>query len=136
MENESLTITAPEATASSKGILVLDDEDDIIAIFKKSLLREGFSVTGFTDSLLALEHFRNNSDNYELVLTDIRMRQMNGIEFASQVRRLNPTVKILVMSAYELNDLNLEPSLHITEVLQKPLSPTQLRRAVSKYMVS
>ena len=126
--------TTPKTSTLTKSILVLDDEDDIVIIFKRSIEQGGFSVFGFTDPLLALEHFRNNPDKCGLVLTDIRMPQMSGIEFAAHVRRISPTVKILIMSAFDMNDLIIALSLQVAELLQKPLSPVNLQKIISKHM--
>lgn len=118
----------------SKSILVLDDESDIVFTLKRSLEVSGFPVFGFTDPFLALEHFANNVDRYALVLTDVRMPNMDGLEFASNVRKLSRRVKILLMSAFDMNDLEIEPSLGIAALLQKPLSPIQLNEIVAKHI--
>jgi CheY-like chemotaxis protein len=94
----------------------------------------GFPVFGFTDPLLALEHFTSNATRYALILTDIRMPNMDGLEFAAKVRMLNRRVKILLMSAFDMNDLAIEPSLRISALLQKPLSPLLLKEIVSKHI--
>jgi two-component system, cell cycle response regulator CpdR len=126
--------TTSNAKTLSKSILILDDEYDIVNILKKSLSIAGFSVFGFTDPVLALEHFKSNSDMYEIVLTDVRMPQMNGIEFATHIRRISPIVKILMMSAFDMDDLNIQSSLQIAEFLQKLFSPIALLKIISKYM--
>ena len=118
----------------SESILVLDDESDIVFTLKRSLETSGFAVYGFTDPLLALEHFGNNASRYALILTDVRMPNMDGLEFAAKVRKLSRRVKILLMSAFDMKDLAVEPSLHIAELLQKPLSPLELRDIVSKHV--
>ena len=71
---------------------------------------------------------------YEIVLTDVRMPQMNGIEFATHIRRISPIVKILMMSAFDMDDLNIQSSLQIAEFLQKLFSPIALPKIISKYM--
>ena len=118
----------------SKSILVLDDESDIVFTLKRSLEVSGFPVFGFTDPVLALEHFTSNASRYALVLTDIRMPIMNGLEFAAKVRKLNRRVKIFLMSAFDMKDLAIEPSLEISALLQKPLSTLQLNEIVSKHL--
>jgi DNA-binding NtrC family response regulator len=52
--------------SSANSILVVDDELDIVLIFKRALSRQGYTVFGFTDPLLALEHFKANSADYGL----------------------------------------------------------------------
>ena len=89
----------------SNSILILDDERDIVMVFKRSLELAGFSVFGFTDPLLALEHFKANSANYALIVTDIRMPAMNGIEFVKEIRKVNQAVTIIIMSAFDLAEL-------------------------------
>jgi DNA-binding response OmpR family regulator len=59
-------------------ILVLDDEYDIVGIIKEALERENYSVIGFTEPLMALEHFNVNYASYHLVISDWRMPVMNG----------------------------------------------------------
>jgi two-component system, cell cycle response regulator CpdR len=118
----------------SESILILDDEDDIVSLLKRTLELDEFSVFGFTNPLLALEHFRTNAAKYGLVLADIHMPQMNGIEFAAEIRKLNPAVKILLMSAFDTSDLNIEQSLQIAELLQKLLSPMKMRSIVVKHL--
>ena len=113
---------------------MLDDENDIVFTFKRSLEVSGFPVFGFTDPHLALEHFSNNAGSYALILADIRMPRMNGLEFAARVREQSPHVKILLMSAFDMKDLTIEPSLQISELLQKPLSPLELKEIISRYV--
>ena len=65
-------------------IQVVDDEFDIVNIIKLYLQGKGLIVFGFTDPLLALEHFRINFKNYTLIVSDIRMPGMNGFEFVGK----------------------------------------------------
>ena len=113
---------------------MLDDESDIVFTFKRSLEISGFPVFGFTDPHLALEHFKNNSGHYALILTDVRMPRMNGLEFAEKVRLLNRKVKILLMSAFDMKDLSIESSLEISGFLQKPLSPAVLNEIIYEHV--
>ena len=65
----------------ANAVLFLDDDFDIVTIFKQGLEKRGFEIFGFTDPLLALEHFRLNFEKYGLVISDLRMPEMNGYEF-------------------------------------------------------
>ena len=71
-------------------ILIVDDEFDVISIFKQALKKKGFHVFGFTDPLLALEHFQINVKRYGLVISDLRMLGMNGYEFVKKVNEIKP----------------------------------------------
>ena len=55
-----------------RSILLVDDEQDIVNSVKRWLEADGFRVYGFTNPLQALEHFQNNSNEIDLVLSDIR----------------------------------------------------------------
>ena len=63
------------------------------------------------DPLLALEHLKINSKSYELILADIRMPGMNGFELVKKVRSIHPIIKILLMSAFEFDNLELSTIL-------------------------
>jgi DNA-binding NtrC family response regulator len=118
-------------------ILVLDDEFDIINPIKQSLGRIGLHVYAFTDPLLALEHFRINCKNYILVISDIRMPGMNGFEFIQKVKEISPAIKVLLMSAFEINSTELSTGLEGAKVegfIQKPISLHQLSSIVQKQL--
>jgi CheY-like chemotaxis protein len=72
----------------SQSILSLDDEFDIIITIKDSLQKHVSISTDFTDPLLALKHFRLNAASYGLVISDIRMPQMNGFEFIKKGKEI------------------------------------------------
>ena len=64
---------------------VVDDELDIMALFKDALSQmEDTNVCGFTDSTLALEHFKLNQSNYCLILSDFRMPNIDGMDMAKE----------------------------------------------------
>src|SRR5919108_1578797 len=109
---------------SNKSILVVDDEFDIVNIIKHFLQDQGFTTYAFTDPLLALEHLRANSKSYGLVLADIRMPGMNGFELVKKIKSIHPAIKILLMSAFDFNDLDLSKvldSIKVDGYVQKPV---------------
>ena len=86
-------------------IMVVDDEDDIAYVMQKALeTEEGFEVDAFTDPKQALEQFKAHADAYQVVLADIRMPHIGGLELAKEIRNLNQNVSILLMSAFEIED--------------------------------
>jgi two-component system cell cycle sensor histidine kinase/response regulator CckA len=117
-----------------QSILVVDDELDIVAIFRQALRKHGYTVFGFTDPALALEHFKSNAKYYALVITDVRMPQMNGFELAASVRAIKPNAKIVFMSAFEVNDLELTAlGVRVSDFLRKPID---IRTLVQKVKVA
>ena len=122
---------------SSKSVLLLDDEFDITTVLRQGLEKQGFRVFGFTDPLLALEHFQINSDQYGLVISDLRMPAMNGYEFIKNVKKIKPEVQVFLMTAFEIDDKEfrrLLQSVKIDEFIQKPVSIRNLSGIVRKYI--
>jgi DNA-binding NtrC family response regulator len=82
-----------------RSVLLFDDEVDIITSVKRWLQNDGLKVYGFADPLQALEYFKNNSGNIDLVLSDIRMWKMNGYELVKKIKAIQPKTKIIFMTA-------------------------------------
>ena len=105
----------------------------VVNVIKLYLQGKGLNVFGFTDPLLALEHFRINCKNYMLIISDIRMPGMNGFEFVRKVREIIPTIKVLLMSAFEVNSVELSEDLrgnNIQAFIQKPIALDELGNIV------
>jgi CheY-like chemotaxis protein len=116
-------------------IILVDDEPDIVNVFGRVLQRGGYQVSGFTDPLKALDFFAANSGKCSLIITDLRMPVMNGIEFASQVRKLSPDVKLILISAFEMDAYNDRiTSLGFSGIIRKPLLPMNLKMTVQKIL--
>jgi two-component SAPR family response regulator len=115
--------------------MILDDDFDLSQLVKQILQRHRFkNVFAFTDPLLALEHFRINQKDYSLIISDIRMPIMNGFEFVREARKINPKVKIVLMTAFEINDKEFAralPKPKIDALLRKPVSTKQILSTVS-----
>jgi CheY-like chemotaxis protein len=116
-------------------VMVLDDDFDLATLVKQILQKDGFNnVFSFTDPLLALEHFRINHKDYSLIISDIRMPVMNGFQFVSEARKINPKIKILLMTAFEINDKEFAQALpkpKIDGLIRKPATSKQILNMVS-----
>lgn len=119
-------------------ILVLDDEYDIVDIIKEALERENYSVIGFTEPLMVLEHFNINYVSYRLVISDWRMPVMNGFDFAENIKQIKSDIKILLMTSFEVeNDpvfTQMFKSHSIDGFMQKPFSIQQLKNTVKNHI--
>ena len=90
---------------TSKFVSIVDDEHDIAGLFGDALQKvSGFSIFTFTDPTIALEHFKMNRCFYALVISDLRMPVINGIQLLKTVKDLNPNVKTILTSAFDVND--------------------------------
>jgi DNA-binding NtrC family response regulator len=133
----SLNLNCSEFKSSNnnKSILVVDDENDIVNLIKQSLQINWLKVSAFTDPVMALEDFKVNGQTCSLILSDIRMPGMNGYEFVKKVKKINSKVKVILMTAFEINDKefhNLLPDVKVDGFLQKPFSIQQLNNVVEK----
>jgi two-component system, NtrC family, response regulator HydG len=87
----------------SANILVVDDNKDLLNTFALILKRKGFIVETADDGLLAIEKFKNN--HFDLVLMDVMMPKMNGIEALHKIRELDTKAKVILITAYCEEDM-------------------------------
>jgi FixJ family two-component response regulator len=116
-------------------IIVVDDESDLAILYKQFITGLGFDVVSFTDSLLAFEHFSQNIDRYCLLITDLRMPGMNGIELANNIREVNKTVKIFLVTAFATEDLENRQDFkaaRVDRIIQKPLKLSKLKEIIKQ----
>jgi DNA-binding NtrC family response regulator len=121
--------------ASNKYILAVDDDPDIARLMEQALSRQGFKVSAFTDPIMALEHFKINCKDYTMILSDIRMPGINGYELIKKAKEIDKQVKIVLMSAFEINKRefhNLLPDIKVDAFLQKPFDIQQLNGVIEK----
>ena len=93
--------------SSKKNIVGIVDDDIYISKLFDDALREninGISVFSFTDPVIAFEHFIKNKENYVLVISDLRMPGLNGLELLKKVKISNPKVRTILMSAYNFDE--------------------------------
>jgi DNA-binding NtrC family response regulator len=106
-------------------LLIVDDDSDIVQVMKLGLVRNGFSVEAFTNPEEALQSFKSHAESYCLVLSDIRMPSLSGIQLSKKVKEVNPNVKVILMTAFEVRDSEFSkvfPSTHVDGFVQKPIS--------------
>jgi DNA-binding response OmpR family regulator len=80
-------------------VLLVDDEPDIVYLVKTRLQRNGFEVDAYTDLLLALQNFK--AGIYLVLVLDIKMPKMDGIELFNRIEKEDNKVKICFFSASE-----------------------------------
>ncbi|MFA6196844.1 MAG: response regulator [Sulfurimonas sp.] len=82
-------------------IVIIDDENDILLLLEKYLTREGYKVLTFDNPITAISSLPKETD---IVLLDIMMPQMNGLEVLPRLLEKNPNIKVLMMTAYSTLD--------------------------------
>lgn len=130
-QRETVNMTTIEEKRLSKVVLIVDDDPDMTSIFSLGLQDEGFEVYTYNDPLEVLSQFRPNF--YDLLLVDISMPKMNGIDLSRQLLELDPNVKICFITAGEANIevlRELYPTRDIGCFIRKPVTIDQLVRRV------
>ena len=120
---------------NSKSILLVDDDSDIVNLFKEILESRNYEVYGFTNPLEALEHYKTNYDKYGLVISDIRMPGMTGIELLKNIRGIDVTISIFLMSAYDTIDYSDLNDVRIDGFMQKPIQIKELLSTIEKHLI-
>jgi len=124
-------------TNNKKIVSIVDDEIDITELFHDALYANipGISVVSFNDPDMALEHYLQNMQNYALVISDMRMPTMGGLELLKKVKELNPDVRTMLVSAFEMQD---NPKLQeylkkviVNMLIEKPVTMQRLSLIVS-----
>ena len=106
-------------------ILLVDDDSTITTSFQMVLQNEGYDVDTASDGRQALERFER--ENYQLVILDIKLPDINGIEVARRIRKHNDDVRLVIVTGYpELEDSIETIELGIEEILLKPVNVEEL----------
>ena len=119
----------------SKRILVVDDEKDMLDIIKDRLEAHGYEVETLTDGLQCIEFLKEHSA--DLILLDIEMPEMDGIEVLEVVHRDYPHIPVIMLSATTTRATargTLERGA--VDYILKPFSPEELMEKVRKYTSS
>jgi CheY-like chemotaxis protein len=118
-------------------LMVVDDEPDILYITIRSLEKCGFPIDPFNDPLKALAHFESHANEYALVLSDIRMPGMSGMEFLNFVKQIRPDIAIMAMTAYSASDDDIHgavPWIAKEEIMHKPFKALEICVAVKQML--
>ncbi len=115
----------------AKHILIVDDEESILTVLKGSLKKMGadYQVTTATDGFTALDRLKERE--FDLVISDYRMAEMDGMELLEAVRYLQPQAHIIMMTAYHNSILASEVrKLQAYRYLTKPLQINEFRQVI------
>jgi CheY-like chemotaxis protein len=124
---DSELIMAPVTTQLLRGngeeILLVDDEASLLWMGRKVLEKLGYVVTTATDPTIALNYVETDPSRFSLVITDLTMPQMTGLELAARVHKLRPELSIILATG---NDTTIPPesfrTCGIADVLLKPFT--------------
>jgi DNA-binding NtrC family response regulator len=113
-------------------ILVIDDDAVACEFLQEALLRDGYEVIAYTSALEALQQ---DLSQYDLLMSDIRMPGMDGLQFLSEVQKKWPNLPVILMTAYGSLETTMEAiSLGAWDYISKPFSPEDCRSLVKKVL--
>ena len=123
------------ADTGSENILLVDDDVTIADMLKSQLTKRGYRVLSCSGSIQALEIFRRDPEDFDLVITDMTMPDMTGVQLAGEIRRIRPDLPIILCTGFsEQIDEDSARRLGIDVFLMKPVVRDQLAAAVRRVL--
>ena len=111
--------TTPKGNVSMR-VLYLDDDEQISFLLARALTARGHSITTANDATTALETYAKEPQRFDLVITDMSMFGMSGLEFAQEILKLNPAAEVIILSGCEdPNWADHARSCGVREVMEK-----------------
>lgn len=119
--------------AETKHILVIDDNVDVAEFEQEILLNHGYRVTMKTSSVEALDLFKQDPHEFDLVLTDQTMPGMTGVEIVREILAISPQMPVIMCSGYseQVDELGAE-KLGVYKFLNKPIDIKKLIAAINE----
>ncbi len=114
-------------------VLVVDDEEPIARMIETKLIRLGYKVRAYTDSVEALDAFQASPDDVDLIIADTTMPNLTGIQFSEEVFRIRPDIPIILCTGYsEMVTEEQAKVMGIRNFLKKPFIDGELEKTVEK----
>jgi len=126
-------MTSSRSNESPTRILVIDDDEDILNLFGDFLKKEGYGVNSFLDPLKALEEIHRRPQRYSIIITDVRMPGISGIELIRRICKINHDIKVIIISAFELNGEDLR-NIRYDNFMEKPVHMQYLAQTIEKIL--
>ncbi|RWX47454.1 PAS domain S-box-containing protein [Candidatus Electrothrix aarhusensis] len=130
-QSDELFLAGVQNPSGTEHILVVDDEKAVVDITRYMLMQLGYKVTVATDSLVAWELFVQQPDAFDLVITDMAMPNMTGIELAKKILEQRPEIPVILCTGFsEMINEEKAKSLGIKAYLMKPVLKSKLAASV------
>jgi DNA-binding response OmpR family regulator len=104
--------------------MLVDDEPDVLAVFKSYLTSEGYNVEAFSDSYNALQSFATSEPrHYDLLILDIRMPIINGLQLYQRLKAVDQYISVIFVSALEATDelVSILDGVTTGNIIRKPI---------------
>ena len=134
---------APEATSrmhalgAAQHVLYIDDEAPLVSLVGRTLERAGFRCTGEQSAARAIELVRQTPEAFDLVITDLNMPGMSGLDVARELLALRPALAIVITTGYvRTDDVAAARELGVRDVILKPDTIDELAAVVQKHLAT
>jgi CheY-like chemotaxis protein len=128
LEAAEVAAAASEMPRGSERILLVDDEAEVAGTFRRQLLRLGYRVDAFTNPAMALSRFAAAPGDYDLLVSDMVMPDMSGLELGLAIREISPDLPVIFCSGYQPNAVVMPGDAPY--MLDKPVEPALFARQV------
>jgi PAS domain S-box-containing protein len=127
------TDTAELSVRGTERLLMVDDEKSLIQAGVQMMSRLGYQVTGATDPLKALDMFKQDPDGFDLVVTDLTMPHLTGLQLAREIKNIKPGIPIILSSGFStLSTRQKIKAYGIDDFVMKPIVRNELALVVRK----
>jgi CheY-like chemotaxis protein len=135
---ETVAPPQPAIPAPAGGtVLIVEDEAEVRDMLTKLIRRAGYGVVTASDGLEALAIVERNEQPIDVLVSDVVMPHMSGIDLAEQMAELRPNVGIVLLSGYTAETLDLEQAMQRgARFVPKPVPSGELRRAISEVIAT
>ncbi|MCD4775965.1 MAG: PAS domain S-box protein [Candidatus Aegiribacteria sp.] len=113
-----------------EAILIVDDEEAVTRMLEKILRQLGYEVDAFNTPADALESFRKAENKYDIVLTDLTMPGMTGLDLAEEIRKLHSEIPIVLMTGYGLQNHEDIRRKNVSKIVGKPIDIRELTSTI------
>lgn len=112
-----------ESSTQNPSIMIVDDEPDVLLTYESFLSNAGFNVSTFEEPYNALAEFTSNPRLYDLIILDIRMENLNGLQLYQCMKAINPASKLLFASALDAAKelTSILPDVQSQDIIKKPV---------------
>jgi PAS domain S-box-containing protein len=126
-------VSSVDFVMGTENILLVDDEKDILAVGSELLKFHGYSVTTYSSSLDAFQHFKEDPTAYDLVITDMTMPNLSGDLFGEKIKQIRPDIPVIICTGFSKN-LEQGGALKagFASYLTKPVEAGELLLAIRK----
>ena len=125
------TSATTAATGRGEHVLYVDDEEQLVDLVTRMMERMGYNITGMTSPIEAIDAVRADPKRFDLVLTDLGMPGMSGMDLAEELLQLRPDLPIIITSGYvRTEDARRAEQIGVRDVVMKPNTVAEIGQLI------